>query len=173
MRAPAGFSSLQIRVRAANSALERAGHFAVRRSVFVGEQHLFAETDRDGRDDDPSTIHLIGEADDRIIGAVRIYPIGGRERWQGDRLAVMREHRTTHVGADLVQLAVRTASQQGGQVMEAHVQVANVHFFEYLGWQLHGSTEMYVGALHQPMIFDLTRCEVPKNVGESEPSGHG
>ena len=156
MSASADLAHGILRVRAAQLAYEREGHFAVRHVIFVREQQLFPHTDVDERDDHPSTVHLVGEADGRIVGAVRIYPIDGPDRWQGDRLAVYREHRTSHLGVDLVQLAVGTAAALGGTVMEAHVQVSNVRFFEYLGWQTNGLTEIYVGTPHQPMKFDLT-----------------
>ena len=156
MSASADLSQENLRVRAAQLPYEREGHFAVRHAIFVGEQQLFPQTDVDEIDDQPSTIHLVGESDGRIVGAVRIYPIAGEDRWQGDRLAVQREHRTSHLGVDLVQLAVRTAAALGGTIMDAHIQVSNVRFFEYLGWQVNGPTEIYVGTPHQPMKFDLT-----------------
>ena len=156
MSAAVDLSHVNLRVRAAKLAHEREGHFAVRHEVFVRDQQLFPLTDVDERDDHPSTIHLVGEADGRMVGAVRIYPIDGPGRWQGDRLAVHREHRASRLGVDLVQLAVGSAAALGGTVMEAHVQVSNVRFFEYLGWRSNGPTEIYVGTPHQPMTIDLT-----------------
>jgi putative N-acetyltransferase (TIGR04045 family) len=156
MSAAADLSHVNLRVRAAQLAHEREGHFAVRHEVFVRDQKLFPHTDVDAHDGHPSTIHLVGEADGIIVGAVRIYETVSPNRWQGDRLAVHREHRASHLGIDLVQLAVGTAAALGGTVMEAHVQVSNVRFFEYLGWQTHGPREIYVGTPHQPMTIDLT-----------------
>ena len=143
-------------VRTADGADDLEGHFSVRHEVFVRDQGLFDVTDLDELDDHPETMHLVGDAGGRIVGAVRVYRIEGADRWQGDRLSVLREHRASHVGVDLVQLAVRTAAARGGTVMEAHIQMANVRFFEVLGWQVHGPTEIYVGTLHQPMMIDLT-----------------
>jgi hypothetical protein len=39
----------------------------------------------------------------------------------------------------------------------AHIQLANVAFFEQLGWQCCGPVELYVGVAHQPMVIGLTR----------------
>jgi putative N-acetyltransferase (TIGR04045 family) len=156
MNATANLSQVTIHVRAAQLAHERAGHFAVRHEVFVRDQRLFAHTDVDEHDDHPSTVHLVGEVDGLIVGAVRIHETACPHRWQGDRLAVRRQHRASHLAIDLVQVAVGTAAALGGTVMEAHVQVPNVRFFEYLGWQKVGLREIYVGAPHQPMTFDLT-----------------
>ena len=148
-----------VTVRAAGASGDLDGHFSVRHEVFVREQRLFEVNDLDDRDDDPTTVHLVGDAGGRVVGAVRIYPLDGAGLWQGDRLSVLREHRASHVGVDLVQLAVRTAAARGGTAMEAHIQMANVRFFEFLGWQVHGPAEIYVGTPHQPMLIDLTTLD--------------
>jgi putative N-acetyltransferase (TIGR04045 family) len=133
-----------------------AAHHAVRHRVFVEEQHVFAGSDRDAHDADPDTIHVVGEIDGTIGGAVRLFPLDGRSRrWQGDRLAVLPEFRAFGLGAPLVRYAVRTAGERGGAVMVAHVQVANVVFFRRLGWRLDGEVETYAGLPHQPMAIDL------------------
>lgn len=149
-------SRLNVTVRSADGAGDLEGHFAVRHEVFVRDQQLFEVSDRDERDEEPRTVHLVGDARGLIVGAVRLYRIDEAGRWQGDRLSVLREYRASHVGVDLVQLAVRTAAARGGTFMEAHIQVANVRFFEFLGWQVHGPTEIYVGTPHQPMLIDLS-----------------
>ena len=68
----------------------------------------------------------------------------------------MPAHRRHRGGAPLVRFAVLTASEHGGQLMVAHIQVANVGFFERLGWRCDGPRERYVGVEHQPMAIDLT-----------------
>lgn len=52
--------------------------------------------------------------------------------------------------------AVATAASAGGDQMEASVQVANVVFFERLGWRFDGEARPYLGLLHQPMLIDLS-----------------
>lgn len=156
MSTPPELSPLPTSVRAARTAQDLDGHFAVRHAVFVREQHLFEASDLDQLDSDLKTVHLVGDADGQIVGAVRLYCLDGADLWQGDRLAVLREHRASLIGVDLVHLAVRTAAARGGTIMQAHVQIANVRFFEFLGWRAHGPKEIYVGAAHQPMEIDLT-----------------
>jgi GNAT superfamily N-acetyltransferase len=75
--------------------------------------------------------------------------------WQGDRLAVLAPYRTLGLGAPLVRCAVATAAARGGRRMSAHIQPANVPFFERLGWAKAGGTELYAGLLHQPMDITL------------------
>jgi hypothetical protein len=40
--------------------------------------------------------------------------------------------------------------------MVAHIQLANVAFFESLGWSQEGPVEVYVGIPHQPMAIALS-----------------
>ena len=134
--------------RLAANAVELAGHFAVRRAVFVEQQRLF-EDDRDAHDAD--ALHAVAVADGAVIGAVRLYVLEGT-LWKGDRLAVLPGHRA---GAELVNFAVRTAGERGGTRMVAQVQVPNVRFFERLGWECDGEAAVYRGVMHQPMAIAL------------------
>ena len=161
--------------RAVTTRAERDAHFQVRRQVFVAEQGLFHGmngmngingasgisgdwdgTDRDGHDDDPATIHVVGLADDQICGTVRLYPLGADGRWKGDRLSVLASHRHLGLGAPLVRFAVSAAGRLGGREMEAFIQPANVAFFRWLGWRRTGDLVDYAGLPHQRMLIDLT-----------------
>jgi putative N-acetyltransferase (TIGR04045 family) len=146
---------------------ELAAHFRIRHQVFVVEQGLFrngnagpsggaAGDDRDAHDDDPATIHVVGLADGVICGTVRLYPIGERGRWKGDRLAVLAGYRRHGLGAPLVRFAVATAGALGGREMEAYIQPANVEFFQWLGWRRTGGIVPYAGLGHQRMVIALS-----------------
>lgn len=136
-----------------------AAHHAIRRAVFVDEQAVFAGSDLDEHDHDPRTVHVLGRHEGVPAGAVRLYPLDDRgELWQGDRLAVLAEFRTSGLGAPLVRFAVATAGALGGREMVAHVQVANEVFFRRLGWTRTGDVEDYVGRPHVLMRIPLTRA---------------
>jgi putative N-acetyltransferase (TIGR04045 family) len=141
--------------RVARDARERAEHFAIRRAVFCDEQGLFAGDDRDERDDDPATLHVLGVEDGMGGGAVRLYPLDERGLWKGDRLAVVPELRHTRLGAALVRFAVRTAGELGGKRMVAMIQLPHVRFFAALGWGADGPVATYHGREHQPMAISL------------------
>ena len=130
-------------------------HLAIRHSVFVAEQGLMTMTDVDDWDRDPATIHVLAARGDEIAGTVRLYHLGNG-RWKGDRLAVVKGHRISSVGADLVRYAVATASAAGGLEMEASVQARNSRFFERLGWARDGEVGPYFGMPHQPMLISLS-----------------
>ena len=116
---------------------------------------MFAGSDRDAHDDSASTIKVLAWAGDDVGGAVRLYPLEPGI-WQGDRLAVLSPFRAWNLGGPLVRFAVETAAALGGAEMVAHVQAANVRFFERLGWCRRGEPELYVGLPHQLMSIDLT-----------------
>jgi putative N-acetyltransferase (TIGR04045 family) len=145
-----------IECRDARTPDELAGHYAVRHDVFVHEQHIFTGTDRDERDLDPVTVHVVGLVDDVIAGSVRLYPLDDAAKlWQGDRLAVLPTYRTHGLGAPLVRFAVRWSGASGGDAMIARIQLANVAFFRYLGWNCVGDVETYAGLPHQLMSIAL------------------
>lgn len=149
-------SVADIACRVAGSGPELDAHFRLRHEVFVDEQALFAGDDRDERDDDSRTLHAVGLVDDEPCGAVRLYPLDEPgDVWKGDRLAVSVDHREHHLGAELVRFAVRTAGLLGGCRMFAHVQLANVRFFEHLGWNVEGDPASFHGVSHQLMSIGL------------------
>ena len=101
-------------------------------------------------------MHAVALVDGAVVGTVRLYPLGSG-LWKGDRLAVLPSARVHRLGAALVNFAVATAGSLGGSRMVAQVQVANVRFFERLGWVRDGEPAVYHGALHQPMAIPLGR----------------
>lgn len=137
-----------------------AAHHAIRHAVFVREQGIFAESDLDDRDIHAATRHILGYVGDVPAGSVRIFPLDPADPagdWQGDRLAVLPEYRSSRLGAPLVRFAVAIAGALGGRRMIAHVQPANLAFFLRLGWTQRGAPETYVGRPHLPMEIALRR----------------
>ncbi|HVW32243.1 MAG TPA: MSMEG_0567/Sll0786 family nitrogen starvation N-acetyltransferase [Acidimicrobiia bacterium] len=150
----------QILCRPVSGAAEAALHHRIRQEVFVLEQGVFDDSDLDAHDADEGTIKVIGWTAAPLTGwepggAVRLYQLEPGI-WQGDRLAVRPEFRAWNLGGQLVRFAVDTAAALGGAEMLAHVQAANVRFFERLGWVRRGEPELYVGLPHQLMAIDLT-----------------
>ena len=132
-----------------------AEHLRIRRVVFVDEQKIFDRSDVGPQDHDPRTAHVLGLVDGVPGGVVRLYPLEEIGLWQGDRLAVLPGCRQFGLGGPLVRFAVRTAGERGGRTMLAMVQVANVRFFERLGWRRVGDQVDYVGLPHQQMSISL------------------
>ena len=132
-------------------------HHRIRHQVFVEEQGLFDGSDVDSWDAAAGAVHVLGLWDGQPVGAVRLFPLDpSTDLWQGDRLAVLPPYRVRNLGIPLVRFAVATAAARGGREMVAHIQPANVAFFERIGWRTYGEIETYVGVPHQPMAIDLT-----------------
>jgi putative N-acetyltransferase (TIGR04045 family) len=148
-------ADLVVTCLAAVSDEEAAIHHGIRHAVFVQEQGFFDGSDRDPRDDDPSTVKVLGLCGSVAGGAVRLYPQDEPRLWKGDRLAVLPAFRPRGLGAHLVRFAVRTAGERGGELMVAHVQPRNVAFFRKLGWHTVGQPVEYVGHVHQQMAIRL------------------
>lgn len=133
-------------------------HHRIRHQVFVQEQGLFGPSDVDDHDGAPGVIRVLGLCGSVPAGTVRLFPLDAAgARWQGDRLAVLPRFRALGVGKPLVRFAVATAAAFGGGEMVAHIQLANVAFFEHIGWSKAGDVETYVGVPHQPMSIGLSR----------------
>jgi putative N-acetyltransferase (TIGR04045 family) len=138
----------------ATTAEALALHHRIRHQVFVEEQGLFDPSDLDHHDGEPEVIRVLGLCESVPAGTVRLFPLSG-DRWQGDRLAVLPRFRALGVGKPLVRFGVATAAALGGGEMVAHIQLANVAFFEQIGWSKAGQVEIYVGVPHQPMSIGL------------------
>jgi putative N-acetyltransferase (TIGR04045 family) len=129
-------------------------YFAVRHSVFVAEQGIFAESD--GDEHDRGAIHIIAKdpVTGEVVGAVRCYPQGDGP-WFGGRLAVRKGYRHNGTARGLVHKAVDLMRERCCPRFLAQVQVSNVHFFLELGWRSVGTPVIYCGLPHQLMEADL------------------
>ena len=105
--------------------------FAIRHEVFVQEQGMFPQTDRD--DMDPRSLHILAMKEGACIGTVRITPMGDGN-WLGSRLAV-REPFRGQAGFLLVKKAEEEVKKRGGQHFRAYIQSSKVEFFERCEWR--------------------------------------
>ena len=140
----------KVELTIARTAEHLAEYYQVRREIFVLEQGVFQDSDRDAHDDEG--IPIVALVDGRVAGAVRCYP-GEDGVWYGGRLAVRKEYR---VGFDLGGMLVKKAVQ----VMEerkdvkrflANIQIQNVRFFQRLGWTCLEEGSVINGRKHQVM----------------------
>lgn len=150
-------SALRVEVAATPFAL--AGYYRVRSEVFVREQEIYRESDRDIHDE--SAIPIVAVMDGQVVGAVRCYRKSG-SLWYGGRLAVLPQYRVYNIGAMLVHKAVEvmTAHPEVGRFL-ATVQIQNVRFFRRLGWLPIGRPILLQGIRHQVMEKLLDRNTLP------------
>ncbi len=144
-------------IRAASTQWEARGASDLRKRVFVDEQRIFKDHDRD--EIDLIATHLIAistyahEAD-AVVGTVRIHE-AEPGLWWGSRLAVDKNFRQVgRLGAELIRLAVSLANTRGCHTFLAHVQEQNVLLFSRLNWRLLEMVELH-GMAHARMSADL------------------
>lgn len=125
--------------------------YRIRHEIFVKEQQLFSESDKD--EHDPQAIHIIALSRDKVIGTVRVYR-RGKNVWFGSRLAVLKLYRG-RTGKTLIEKAVETVRAKGAQHFMAYVQLPNVSFFERCRWRAVGNVVQYQGVDHQLMEAEL------------------
>jgi putative N-acetyltransferase (TIGR04045 family) len=139
----------------ARTSAEEQAAFAIRRKVFVEEQRLFSDSDRD--ENDSRSIHLVVIRDGEVVGTVRVYPVQNSPgHWIGGRLAVIRGERASGAGELLVQEAMRTVKRLDCARFTATIQKRNVVWFEKLGWWKQGDLFDLLGKPHQLMQADLS-----------------
>lgn len=147
---------------------ERQGHFAVRHTVFVEEQGLFASSDVDEYDQHAIPLVAVDRDTGAIVGAVRCYETEPGV-WYGGRLAVLKEarHNANAIGPRLCKLAEKVVIKHGCHRFLAYIQLQNVPFFERLGWSKVGEPTLHFGQPHQMMQASLADAKNVKNVQPS------
>lgn len=139
------------------------GYFALRHAVFVREQGMFQDHDRDAEDAHALPLVAMDTSFgmiDQVVGVVRIYP-GAEGTWYGGRLAVLSEYRRSReVGAALIRAAVGAARGLCAERFLATVQEENVRYFER--HHFHALSPVDVcGRAHRWMEADLSAFDVP------------
>lgn len=113
---------------------EMQAYFALRRSIFVEEQGVFAAHDVDEHDAISYPIVAVQTETSDVVGIVRIYE-SEPGLWYGGRLGVHPEYRRVGlIGKGLIYKAVTTATTWGCHQFLATVQLQNVRFFRRLHW---------------------------------------
>lgn len=138
---------MRIYCRPIKNPRERSACFKIREQIFVAEQKLFSDSDRDEYDD--SAIHIAAFDNSHIIGTVRIYE-KEKNIWYGGRLAVLKKYRGK-AGKLLVKTAVQTVSKFKPVQFKALVQAENIPFFIKLKWKKIGGQIIHHGRPHQLM----------------------
>ncbi|MBF6024539.1 GNAT family N-acetyltransferase [Lysobacter niastensis] len=123
----------------------RAGLHAVREQVFIVEQGVPADIERDALD--PLCRHVLArDAEGRPIGAGRLTPdhrIG--------RMAVLAQWRSRGVGEAMLQALVEEACRLGWHEVSLHAQVSALAFYSRHGFIPYGPRFSEAGIDHQSM----------------------
>ena len=164
---PMPYRSRWILAQAAEAGWQERGYYALRREVFVREQALFQESDRDDHDRHALPIVALSTCSgvpDDVVGVVRIYreaDVQHESLWFGGRLAVAPAYRrSAEVGAALIRAAVGAARGLGATRFLATVQQDNVPYFVRQGFRSLAPV-VVCDRPHQLMQADLATFAVP------------
>ena len=119
----------------------------LRAEVFVVEQDC-AFLDIDGRDVEPSTVHLWLEHEDRVVGYARILPVPGATEL--GRIVTPLDLRGTGVGATLMRAAMQRI--EGPILLKAQARLSD--WYERFGFDMAGDPFVEDGIPHVPMRYD-------------------
>lgn len=147
----------------------------VRFAVFVDEQGVPADMERDMLDDDPRTLHAVAySADGQPVATGRLLaphtdtfhgpgtPYGAMDRANPHigRLAVIAAARGTGVGRELMAFLESAALERhgahGAVRVELSAQDQAMGFYERLGYTAHGEGYLDEGMWHHDAYKDLT-----------------
>ena len=120
---------------------------AVRRTVFIEEQHVPEVLELDDSD---SICHhaLVTDADNKPVGTGRIGPDG-----RIGRMAVLKEYRGQGVGSALLAALLDYARQEQYAGIYLHAQLDAIPFYENHGFIANGETFMDAGIPHRTMFY--------------------
>ena len=123
---------------------------AIRRRVFVDEQHVDPAEEWDAHDDAAAeTLHFVAWQADEALGCARLRSQG--ECAKIERVAVLRDHRAHGLGRTLMEAAETAAWRRGHARLTIHAQRAAIPFYERLGWRGVGAEFVEAGIPHLAM----------------------
>ena len=124
---------------------------ALRRVVFIEEQAVPEELERD--DQDATALHLLATLDGRPVGTARMLLKG--DTGKIGRVCVLRELRGRGVGAALIRAAVEELRRLGLAQAKLGSQVHAIPFYEKLGFAAEGPVYDDAGIPHRDMVLPL------------------
>lgn len=141
-----------VRVRRAASPEQLAAAYAIRHRVFVDEQAVPLDLERDAHDEHAD--HLLAEVDGRPAATVRlVVETSGEHAGLAHlgRLAVLPEHRCAGLGVALTRAVEDRARGRGLPEVVLTAQVDAVGFYERLGYRAEGPVFDDAGIPHRFM----------------------
>ena len=124
---------------------------ALRRMVFIEEQAVPEELERDAHD--ATALHYLATFDGRPVGTARILLKG--DTGKIGRVCVLRELRGRGVGAALIKAAVEALRGLGLRQAMLGSQVHAIPFYERLGFAAEGPVYDDAGIPHRDMVLTL------------------
>ncbi len=135
--------------------------FALRYAVFVGEQGVSPEGERDALDEAPDTVHFLALSGDGtslgrpgdVVGVGRLLSPRADGHPHIGRVAIARDRRRTGVGRALMDAIEREAlarfGEDGAVTVALSAQVQAIPFYEAIGYVIAGESYLDEGIWHR------------------------
>ena len=117
---------------------------AIRKSVFIDEQHVPEQLEWDGRDTECTQFLLT--IDSVPVATARLTPEG-----QIGRMAVLRNFRGKGFGSKLLAAVIEQAKHAGHKQIFLHAQVSVIKFYQLHGFTAYGDVFIDAGIEHRSM----------------------
>ena len=121
---------------------------AIRRAVFIGEQHVPEAVEQDGHD--RAARHVVVYDGEKPVATGRMLVLDGKCIL--GRVAVLKEERGKRYGDFVVRLLIRKATESGFDEQHIHAQTAARGFYEKLGFEAYGDEFLEAGIRHISML---------------------
>ncbi len=129
--------------------------YAIRRKVFIEEQHVPEDLEIDEYDLDANTQHmLLINNEGKAVGTARFRP-GGNGILKVERVAILLEQRGKGAGMRLMHAIEQQAKQFGYHCMKLSAQVHARKFYEQLGYNAYGVVYLDAGIEHVDMVKNI------------------
>jgi predicted GNAT family N-acyltransferase len=138
-----------ITIRAANTARDVEECFRIREEVFVGEQHVPVDLERD--ENDSKALHFMALADDRSVGTARVVFRDDGASAKIGRVAVRRSNRGFGIGKLLIAAIEAAPDLRGVHHFLLDAQTHALQFYEGLGYEAYGEEFIDAGIPHRHM----------------------
>ena len=149
-------------VRLARDASERLASWRIREEVFIREQEIGEEIERDGLDE--IAWHLVAWEGAAAVGTARVLGIDEAHRLIAPshartvkigRMAVLAAKRRCGIGRALLDAALELGRDHGVRCAELSAQEYVVPFYEGAGFRVAGSSYSEAGIPHRRMLRTL------------------
>jgi predicted GNAT family N-acyltransferase len=137
-----------VKVFAIESPADMARAYAIRRRVFIEEQHVPEEIELDA--DDARAFHVLATVGGDAIGCGRMLDHGDGEVKIG-RMAVIPQFRGTGVGRDILRFLMDRARSRGLRKAVLHAQLTAEGFYLKEGFRPIGGVFDEAGIAHRKM----------------------
>lgn len=135
---------------ATNDQIEQA--FAIRQQVFIEEQNVPEDLERDGLDDDCT--HFLIWVNGVAVGTGRCRTVNS-DTIKFERMALLGKYRNQGFGTQLLQAMITFAREKNFQTIRLHAQSEAVPYYRRAGFEVTGDQFLEAGIVHLPMKLTL------------------